>query len=166
MIQIRSLLAIVAMAVLPLAVHADDRAISLHPTTHLIQKPADFLPANGLEFAAHKTGIDAKATAATPLTAALPYKFVCTQIKLETTAATAITAGAAITVGSTGTAANSLLASTTLANTPAVGGYETFVPKAGALVLAAGDVPILTVATGATGTSQVVTAHLIGFYSP
>lgn len=166
MTKIRSLLAIAAIACMPMTVHAQDRSIQLHPSTHQIQKPADFYPANGLLFVAHKTGINAKTGAATPLTPALAYKFTCTQIKVETTAATAITAGAAITVGSTGTAADSLLASTTLANTPVVGGSETFTPKAGALVLAAGDVPNFTVATPATGTSQTVAVHLIGYYSP
>lgn len=166
MIKIRLLSILVAIAFTAPAVHAQDRTIDLHPTTHQIQKPADLFPANGLQFAAHKTGINAKTAAATALTPALAYKFVCTKIQIETTAATAITGGAAITVGSTGTAANSLLASTTLANTPVVGGFETFIPKGGALVLAAGDVPNITVATPATGTSQTVTAHLLGYYTP
>jgi hypothetical protein len=145
------------------------RSLELHPTTSLIQKPDRYLSANGIHIvAASKASIDAKATAATnvftvPTPSTGTFKFYCTGIKVETTAATAITAGAAITVGSTGTAANSLLASTTLANTPVVNGCESFSPKAGALVLASGDVVTVTVATGATGTSQALTVHLSGF---
>jgi hypothetical protein len=111
------------------------------------------------------SGIDAKAAAATNLLTVLAgVTFYCTGIKVETTSATAITGGASVTAGSTGTAANSLLATTALANSPVVNGYETFSPKAGALAIAPGDVITFTVGTGATGTSQMVRVHLVGYY--
>ena len=111
-------------------------------------------------------GINAKTAAATnilPVPKGSYVGFVVTGIRVETTAASAITTGATITIGSTGISANSILASTTLATAPPVGGYESFNPKAGALVIPQGDIITLTVATPATGTSQTIRVHLIGY---
>lgn len=126
-------------------------------------KDVKFLTANGLEFGKNVASVNAKTVAATNIFQ-VKARFYVTRIQIETTAATAITAGAVVTVGSTGTAANSILANTTLANTPVVGGYETFLPKAGALPLAAGDILTVSVGTGATGTSQTIRPHVYGYY--
>jgi hypothetical protein len=167
-LRIFAVLAVVAVAFAAVPqVHAQ-RSLVLHPPTSVIEQPNKFRSGNEFVFADVQAGINAKTVALTSFGAlqAAPStaKFVVTQIKIETTAATAITAGAVFTVGSTGTSTSSLLGSTTLANTPAVGGFETYNPKAGALVLAAGDTPTISFTTGATGTSQTVRAHLIGYW--
>jgi hypothetical protein len=111
-------------------------------------------------------GINAKTTGASnilPLPKGNYNGYVVTGIRVETTAATAITGGAAITIGSTATSANSILASTTLSSAPVVGGYESFNPKAGASVIGNGDLITFTIGTAATGTSQTLRVHLIGY---
>jgi hypothetical protein len=128
---------------------------------------ADNLDATAFDavFVRAVSSVNAKTTGTTNLlTVPAGRTFYCTQIKIETTAATAITAGAAITVGSANTAADSILASTSLANSPVVNGYETFSPKAGALRIPATGVVRLTIGTAATGTSQVLKVHLAGYY--
>jgi hypothetical protein len=62
--------------------------------------------------------VNAKTVAATTISVTIPtgQNFYVVQIKVETTAVSAITVGASITIGSTGTAANSILATQAFAN--------------------------------------------------